>query len=94
MTAIDPTVRAEVATVRVTSAGLSQDVRAIKVVMTRELIRFRHIDPEYCGASPTPCLFEVQLQADAAIDTVLDITANDRSLTVAALRSMSRQVTP
>ncbi len=55
-----------------------------RVPVAVELIRFRHIDPEYCGATPVPCLFEVQLQADAAIDNVLDITGNDRSLTVAA----------
>ena len=41
MTAVDPANRPAVAAIRVTSGGISQDIRAIKVVMAREWIRFR-----------------------------------------------------
>ncbi|MGK2853884.1 MAG: hypothetical protein ACSLE3_07225, partial [Microbacteriaceae bacterium] len=66
------------------SVGRQLDGAGPRVAIAVELIRFRHIDPEYCGATPVPCLFEVLLQADAAGDMVLDITANERSLTAHA----------
>ena len=61
--------------------------------MAVELIRFVHIDPEYyplaynpddpCDAADPTCLFEIQIQAEARGDLVLDITGNERSLTSA-----------
>lgn len=57
MTAVDPTTTATVAAVRVTSGGLSQDVRAIKVVMAREWIRFRQDKIRIVSALVQPVLF-------------------------------------
>jgi ABC-2 type transport system permease protein len=57
MTTTEPTTRPEVAAVRVTSGGLAQDVRAIKVVMAREWIRFRQDKIRIVSALVQPVLF-------------------------------------
>jgi ABC-2 type transport system permease protein len=57
MTAIDPAARPEIATVRVTEGGLAQDVRAVRVVMARELIRFRQDKIRIVSALVQPILF-------------------------------------
>lgn len=57
MTAVDPTARADVAAIRVTSGGLAQDVRAIRVVMAREWIRFRQDKIRIVSALVQPVLF-------------------------------------
>ena len=57
MTAVDPAARPDVAAIRVTSGGLSQDVRAIKVVMAREWIRFRQDKIRIVSALVQPVLF-------------------------------------
>ena len=57
MTAVDPTIRPEVATIRVTSGGLRQDYRAVKVVMAREWIRFRQDKIRIVSALVQPVLF-------------------------------------
>lgn len=57
MTAVDPSARAEVAAIRVTSGGLAQDVRAIRVVMAREWIRFRQDKIRIVSALVQPVLF-------------------------------------
>jgi ABC-2 type transport system permease protein len=57
MTAIDPAARPEIATVRVTDGGLAQDVRAVRVVMARELIRFRQDKIRIVSALVQPILF-------------------------------------
>lgn len=57
MTAIDPTMRPEVAAIRVTNGGISQDLRAIKVVMLREWIRFRQDKIRIVSAMVQPVLF-------------------------------------
>jgi ABC-2 type transport system permease protein len=57
MTATRPTTRADVAAVRVTSGGFAQDVRAIKVVMAREWIRFRQDKIRIVSALVQPVLF-------------------------------------
>ena len=56
MTTIDPT-RPEIASVRVTQGGLAQDVRAVRVVMARELIRFRQDKIRIVSALVQPILF-------------------------------------
>ena len=57
MTAVDPTTHTPVAGVRVTEGGLAQDVRAVRVVMTRELIRFRQDKIRIISALVQPVLF-------------------------------------
>lgn len=57
MTAVDPTTTAPVMGVRVTEGGLSQDIRAVRVVMTRELIRFRQDKIRIISALVQPVLF-------------------------------------
>lgn len=57
MTAVDPSARAEVAAIRVTSGGIAQDVRAIRVVMAREWIRFRQDKIRIVSALVQPVLF-------------------------------------
>lgn len=57
MTAIDPTARPDIAAVRVTEGGIAQDVRAVKVVMARELIRFRQDKIRIVSALVQPILF-------------------------------------
>ncbi|MCB0970593.1 MAG: ABC transporter permease, partial [Acidimicrobiales bacterium] len=57
MTAVDPSLRPEIATVRTTQGGIAQDVRAIKVVMARELIRFRQDKIRILSALVQPVLF-------------------------------------
>lgn len=61
MTATDPRPTPvpglDVAAVRVTEGGLAQDVRAIKVVMARELIRFRQDKIRIVSALVQPVLF-------------------------------------
>ncbi len=57
MTAIDPAARPEIVAVRVTEGGLSQDIRAVKVVMARELIRFRQDKIRIVSALVQPILF-------------------------------------
>jgi ABC-2 type transport system permease protein len=48
---------AEVASIRVTDGGLAQDIRAVKVVMSRELIRFRQDKIRIVSALVQPVLF-------------------------------------
>ena len=57
MTTLDRPATAEVASVRVTGGGASQDLRAIKVVMARELIRFRQDKIRIVSALVQPVLF-------------------------------------
>lgn len=57
MTAVDPTARPDVAAIRVTEGGISQDLRAIKVVMAREWIRFRQDKIRIISALVQPVLF-------------------------------------
>ena len=57
MTAVDPSMRPEIAAIRTTEGGLSQDVRAIKVVMAGELIRFRQDKIRILSALVQPVLF-------------------------------------
>jgi ABC-2 type transport system permease protein len=57
MTATDPSARAEVAAIRVTSGGIAQDIRAIRVVMAREWIRFRQDKIRIVSALVQPVLF-------------------------------------
>lgn len=57
MTAVDPANRPAVAAIRVTSGGISQDIRAIKVVMAREWIRFRQDKIRMISALVQPVLF-------------------------------------
>jgi ABC-2 type transport system permease protein len=56
MTTIDPT-RPDIASVRVTEGGFAQDVRAVRVVMARELIRFRQDKIRIVSALVQPILF-------------------------------------
>ena len=57
MTAVDPGMRPEIAAIRTTEGGIHQDVRAIKVVMARELIRFRQDKIRILSALVQPVLF-------------------------------------
>ena len=57
MTAVDPTARPDVARIRVTEGGIKQDLRAIKVVMLREWIRFRQDKIRIVSAMVQPVLF-------------------------------------
>lgn len=57
MTAVDPTTRADVAQIRVTSGGMSQELRAVRVVMAREWIRFRQDKIRIVSALVQPVLF-------------------------------------
>ncbi|HRW37618.1 MAG: ABC transporter permease [Acidimicrobiales bacterium] len=57
MTTLDRPATAELASVRVTGGGASQDLRAIKVVMARELIRFRQDKIRIVSALVQPVLF-------------------------------------
>lgn len=57
MTAVDPGMRPEIAAIRTTEGGIHQDVRAIKVVMARELIRFRQDKIRIVSALVQPVLF-------------------------------------
>jgi ABC-2 type transport system permease protein len=57
MTAVDPTAQPDVAAIRVTEGGVSQDLRAIKVVMAREWIRFRLDKIRIVSALVQPVLF-------------------------------------
>lgn len=57
MTAVDPAVRPEIAAIRTTDGGIAQDVRAIRVVMARELIRFRQDKIRIVSALVQPVLF-------------------------------------
>jgi ABC-2 type transport system permease protein len=57
MTATDPRAGAPVAAVRVTEGGLAQDLRAVRVVMARELIRFRQDKIRIVSAMVQPVLF-------------------------------------
>jgi ABC-2 type transport system permease protein len=60
VTATDPTVpttRPDVAAIRVTEGGFGQDLRAVKVVMARELIRFRQDKIRIVSALVQPVLF-------------------------------------
>ena len=76
------------------SIGRQLSTAPPRVPVAVELIRFVHIDPEYyplaynpdplqCENSDPTCLFEIQIQAEARGDLVLDITGNERSLTSA-----------
>lgn len=57
MTAVNPDARPDVAAIRVTQGGISQDIRAIRVVMTREWIRFRQDKIRIISALVQPVLF-------------------------------------
>ena len=76
------------------SIGRQLSTAPPRVPVAVELIRFVHIDPEYyplaynpdpleCEHTDPTCLFEIQIQAEARGDLVLDITGNERSLTSA-----------
>jgi ABC-2 type transport system permease protein len=57
VTAVDPTVHTELSPIRVTEGGISQDIRAIRVVMAREWIRFRQDKIRIVSALVQPVLF-------------------------------------
>ncbi|HEX5591393.1 MAG TPA: Calx-beta domain-containing protein [Candidatus Limnocylindrales bacterium] len=71
------------------SIGRQQAGATPRVAIVAEVIRFKHQDPMICPGGTTPCLFPEVVQAEAAGDLVLDLTFNERSLTVAQFGSTS-----
>ena len=64
--------------------GRQAGVSGPRVPVASELVRFKHIDPEFCPSAIAPCLYDIVIQIEATGDLVADLTGNERSLTALA----------